>query len=150
MENNCNYSDNWQPYINDYDKFEYDVKLKDGTIVENCYPNGGKFNSISDLHNEQSFDETEVLEIRFSEKPRFGINENVSNVPQYEYLDRVNKPFILHNPYPPELKSVYEEKQFECKGKHQYRLVDTIKKEMGNGSLVTEIWKCQCGKVLGS
>jgi hypothetical protein len=46
MENNSNYSDNWQPYINDYDKFEYDVKLNDGTIVENCYPNGGKFNSI--------------------------------------------------------------------------------------------------------
>jgi len=61
-----------------------------------------------------------------------------------------SEPFILHNPYPPELKSVYEENQFECKGKHQYRLVDTVKKEMGNGSLVTEIWKCQCGKVLGS
>ena len=61
-----------------------------------------------------------------------------------------SEPFILHNPYPPELKSVYEGKQFECKGKHQYRLVDTVKKDMGEGVLVTEIWKCQCGKVLGS
>jgi hypothetical protein len=87
MENNCNYSDEWQPYINDYDKFEYDVKLKDGTIVENCYPNGGNFNSVSDLHNDQSFDESEVSEIRFSQKPRYGINEEVSLAPQYEHLD---------------------------------------------------------------
>jgi hypothetical protein len=43
-DNTCNYSDEWQPYISDYDKYEYDVKLKDGTIVENCYPNAGKFN----------------------------------------------------------------------------------------------------------
>ncbi len=90
MENNCNYSDNWQPYINDYDKFEYDVKLKDGTIVENCYPNGGKFNSISDLHDGQSFDESEVLEIRFSQNPRFHINDEVSNAtPDIEYEKRV-------------------------------------------------------------
>lgn len=87
MENNCNYSDEWQPYINDYDKFEYDVKLKDGTIVENCYPNGGKFNSMSDLHDGQCFDEMEVSEIRFSEKPRYGINGEVSKYSQYEYLD---------------------------------------------------------------
>lgn len=87
MKNNCNYSDYWQPYIGDYDKFEYDVKLKDGTIVENCYPNGGKFNSISDLHEGQCFDEIEVSEIRFSEKPRYGINEEVSERNQYEYLD---------------------------------------------------------------
>lgn len=90
MENNCNYSENWQPYINDYDKFEYDVKLKDGTIVENCYPNGGKFNSISDLHDGQCFDEIEVSEIRFSQNPRFGINEDVSNVTEdIEYKKRV-------------------------------------------------------------
>jgi hypothetical protein len=89
MENNCNYSDEWQPYINDYDKFEYDVKLKDGTIVENCYPNGGKFNSISDLHNDTSFEGSEISEIRFSEKPRYGINGEVSKYPQYDYLDSV-------------------------------------------------------------
>jgi hypothetical protein len=87
-QNTCDYSDNWQPYIGDYDKFEYDVKLKDGTMVENCYPNGGKFNSISDEHNQQDFDENEVAEIRFSQKPRFGINSGVSEVPQYEWLDK--------------------------------------------------------------
>ena len=88
MENSNNYSDEWQPYIGDYDKFEYDVKLKDGTIVENCYPNGGIFNSISGEHNKQGFDENDVVEIRFSQKPRYGINEEVSEVPQYEWLDR--------------------------------------------------------------
>jgi len=61
-----------------------------------------------------------------------------------------SEPFILHNPYPPELKGIYEGKQFVCKGKHQYRFADTVKKDMGEGVLVTEIWKCQCGKILGS
>lgn len=88
MKNTMNYSDEWQPYRGDYDKFEYDVKLKDGTIVENCYPNGGEFNSISDEHNRQSFPESEVVEIRFSNTPRFGINENVSDILQYEWLDK--------------------------------------------------------------
>jgi hypothetical protein len=87
-DNTCNYSDEWQPYIGDYDKFEYDIKLKDGTIVENCYPNGGKFNSISNKHDGCSFSESLVSEIRFSQNPRFGLNEDVSNVPQYEWLDK--------------------------------------------------------------
>jgi len=148
MVNTCNYSDNWQPYINDYDKFEYDIRLKDGTIVENCYPNGGKFNSISDLHNGQLFDESEVSEIRFSERPRFGINESVSAYPQYDYLNRVNEPYIISKL--PDLKSVYGEKEFVCKGRHQYRLVDKVEKDMGEGVITTEIWKCQCGRILGS
>lgn len=59
-----------------------------------------------------------------------------------------NEPFIIHAP--PPIIDLYGGKEFVCKGKHQYRLVDTAKKEMGNGSLVTEIWKCQCGKILGS
>ena len=88
MQNTCNYSDNWQTYVGDYDKFEYDVKLENGTIVENCYPNGGKFNSISDLHESQSFDEKDVVEIRFSQSPRFAINDEVSNCQQYEWLYR--------------------------------------------------------------
>jgi hypothetical protein len=72
-ENTNNYSDEWQPYTGDYDKFEYDIKLEDGTIVENCYPNGGKFNSISDEHDAQSFDESLIKEIRFSQSPRYGL-----------------------------------------------------------------------------
>ena len=81
------YSDNWEAYQGEYWKREYDIKLKDGTIVENCYPNGGKFNSISDEHNQQDFDEKDVVEIRFSHRPRYGINGKVSSIPQYEWLD---------------------------------------------------------------
>jgi len=109
-QNTCNYSDNWQPYIGDYDKFEYDIKLKDGTIVENCYPNARMFGSISDNHDQQQFDENEVVEIRFSQKPRFAINSGVSEVPQYEWLDKQielrkqkeqfeTPPILYTNPY---------------------------------------------------
>jgi hypothetical protein len=103
MENTCKYSDEWQPYLGDYDKFEYDIVLKDGTLVENCYPNAGKFNSISDEHNQQSFDGSLVSMIRFSEKPRFGLNGGVSSRPQFEWLDRrrleAEMNFELCNPY---------------------------------------------------
>jgi len=101
MTNTCNYSDEWQPYIGDYDKFEYDIRLKDGTVVENCYPNGGKFNSISDEHNQQSFEESLVSEIRFSERPRFALNRNVSERPQFDWLERkrVESEMIYENPY---------------------------------------------------
>lgn len=85
-DNHCNYSDEWQPYIGDYDKFEYDIRLKDGTVVENCYPNADKFNSISDEHNSQSFPAELVADIRFSENPRFGINGSVSEREQYKWL----------------------------------------------------------------
>jgi len=78
MTNSCNYSDNWQPYTGEYDKFEYDIKLKDGTIVENCYPSAGKFISISPQHDQQSFADTLVEEIRFSEKPRYLIDNPFS------------------------------------------------------------------------
>jgi hypothetical protein len=89
-ENTCNYSDEWQPYIGDYDKYEYDIKLKDGTIVENCYPNAGAFHSISDNHNGQSFAKSLVSEIRFSQKQRYMINpDEITNAPiDEEYFNR--------------------------------------------------------------
>lgn len=59
-----------------------------------------------------------------------------------------SEPFIIQAPHP--MINPYGGKEFVCKGRHEYRLVDTVKKEMGNGTLVTEIWKCQCGKILGS
>lgn len=90
-DNTCNYSDEWQPYIGDYDKYEYDLRLKDGTIVENCYPNAGSFSSISDKHDQQEFNGEDVAEIRFSEKPRYGLNSGVSERPQYEWLDAQSK-----------------------------------------------------------
>ena len=54
-------------------------------------------------------------------------------------------PFVLSNPYPLKM----EGKQFKCKGKHQYRLSDTIKDEREYGTITKEVWSCQCGKVLG-
>jgi hypothetical protein len=148
MENNCNYSDEWQPYINDYDKFEYDIKLKDGTIVENCYPNGGMFNSVSDLHDGRGFWENEVSEIRFSENPRFGINDCVSSRNQYKYLDsQKESKFFLTNPYPFKENEFYNGKQFVCKGKHQYREVQE-REDVGEGILIKSTWICECGRVL--
>lgn len=76
-DNTCNYSDEWQPYMGDYDKFEYDIQLFDGRIIENCYPNAGKFNPL--MNNDQYL-ETEVDKIRFSQNPKMGLNSNVSNV----------------------------------------------------------------------
>jgi hypothetical protein len=88
MKNTCNYSDEWQPYIGDYDKFEYEIKLKDGRTIDNCYPNGGLFNSISEEHDKEVFPESDVLEIRFSQNPKFGINDGVSNVDQSKYFEQ--------------------------------------------------------------
>lgn len=74
MKNTCNYSDNWQIYIGDYDKFEYDVKLIGGTIIYNCYPNNGYFKST----NGNQVHESNVVQIRFSQNPKMGINDFVS------------------------------------------------------------------------
>jgi preprotein translocase subunit SecA len=35
-----------------------------------------------------SFDGSGVVEIRFSERPRFGLNAGVSDRPQYEWIDK--------------------------------------------------------------
>lgn len=86
------YSDEWEPYQGEYWKREYDIKLKDGTIVENCYPNAGKFNSISEQHDQQQFEEDQVSEIRFSDKPRYMIGNPFSTkVPDEDYVKFIEK-----------------------------------------------------------
>jgi len=60
------------------------------------------------------------------------------------------EPFIVRNPYPPELATIGKSKPASCKGAHEYRLAETIKEDLDNGSIVREVWKCKCGKVLGS
>jgi len=86
------YSDEWEPYQGEYWKREYDIKLKDGTIVENCYPNARKFNSISEQHDQQQFEEDQVLEIRFSDKPRYMLNNPFSTkVPDEDYVKSIEK-----------------------------------------------------------
>ena len=135
-ENTCNYSDHWQPYINDYDKFEYDVKLLDGIVIENCYPNARKFNSISDEHDAQGFHESLVAEIRFSNNPKMWLNKNISLITQYEREEEKEPTYF--NPTPTEfiiqaLPTYGYEKKFTCKGKHQYREE-------------SKVWVCQCGR----
>lgn len=70
--NSCNYSYEWQPYRNDYDKYEYDIRLKNGRVVENLYPNAGHFCSLDDR---EDIPESEIAEIRFSVNPKWGISK---------------------------------------------------------------------------
>lgn len=54
--------DTWIPYV-EYEKEECDVKLKDGTVVNHCWPNAGKFNPLcSDI---EAVLEEDVAEIRY-------------------------------------------------------------------------------------
>lgn len=74
IDNTCNYSKDWQPYIGEYDKFEYDIKTRDGKVVTNCYPNAGTFISMTEKNEDRHVLQEDVVEIRFSEKPIMGIN----------------------------------------------------------------------------
>ena len=119
--------------MGDYDKFEYDIRLKSGEVVENCYPNAGVFNSISDVYDGEGFSEDLVEEIRFSKRPRFGINDNVSSVSQEDVDKLIDHFTTVHHP---QIREVYKTKGFVCKGRHEYRQqADTS-------------WVCQCGKRL--
>ncbi|MCV6900937.1 hypothetical protein OE165_28290, partial [Escherichia coli] len=65
-ENPLGYSDEWQAYKDDYSNHEFDIKLHDGRVIENCYPNAGQFQPFS---TNDSYDEKDVAEIRFSNNP---------------------------------------------------------------------------------
>lgn len=126
-DNTCEYSDNWQPYKMDYDKFEYDIKLKNGTIIKSCYPNAGKFNSMSNEHNGESFNEDLVDEIRFSNNPIIGINDDVSNINQ-----SINTESYIEfesNPKGRKEERLYNEIRNYCSGK--FSLKD-VKKQIEN------------------
>lgn len=73
----CKYTKEWQSYDMDYDKWEVDIRLIDGTIVENCYPNAGVFTSFSEEHEGQQFKEELVGDIRLSHKEVLDINFGV-------------------------------------------------------------------------
>ena len=86
-KNTCKYSDTFQAYNGGYDKYEYDIRLKSGKVILNCYPNSGKFNFIGGLYSGLSVKEQEVQEIRFSNEPVLCINGQVSNISQEYYID---------------------------------------------------------------
>lgn len=89
MENTNNYSDDWQQYTGDYDKFEYDIILKDGTLVTNCFPNARKFLSFSEEHERQSFSEDLVDKIRFTQSPKIVLENDHSQAYQ-EFMNNLN------------------------------------------------------------
>jgi len=55
-------------YKNDYLKECYDIKLKDGTIIYNCYPNAGKFMSFN---NQGTHDGKDISLFRLAANPFF-------------------------------------------------------------------------------
>lgn len=85
-ENQLGYSDDWQPYRG-YEKYEYDIKLFTDEVVENCYPNAGEFTPFS---SNRGYDESRVIEIRFSNRPVSMLNLNVSEHRPIERDDYVS------------------------------------------------------------
>ena len=80
----------------------------------------------------------------------YGKSADGSDVKEFEglFINPNNPNEWSNTPY--EIKrNLPKQKKWICKGKHQYKLTDTIEIDMGEGVLVTEIWNCQCGKVLG-
>lgn len=62
----------WKPYSGSYDKSWYDLKLTNGRIVRDCWPNAGRFHSF---HEEDQFlgyiDGDRVAEIQEVDNPFF-------------------------------------------------------------------------------
>ncbi len=77
--NTCNYSTEWQPYINDYDKNEYDVMTKAGKIFRNCYPNAGIFMSFEGGNN-GNVDGADVDKIRITPRSEQKLNINSASL----------------------------------------------------------------------
>lgn len=75
-DNTQNYSDDWQIYTGDYDKFEYDIITKEGKVYENCYPNAGKFTTM--VGETVSIKEEDVVQIRFSNNPKMYLDNEFS------------------------------------------------------------------------
>jgi hypothetical protein len=75
-ENTLGYSDEWQVYRG-YEKFEYDIQMKSGELIENCYPNDGIFCSLrtNDRYREEYIDY-----IRFANNPLTIMNLDVSEM----------------------------------------------------------------------
>lgn len=43
--------DEFEDYPGDYEKICYDIQLKDGRVIENCYPNAGHFIELKTSHD---------------------------------------------------------------------------------------------------
>jgi hypothetical protein len=79
---NCSYgySFEFKPYLG-YDKFEYDILLKDGTTMFSCYPNAGFFTSIHKDTVNKKVEYTEIDKIRFTHFPIWNITKPINPYP---------------------------------------------------------------------
>lgn len=81
-------------------------------------------------HLENSKDKIEFVSI-----------DDVEKLIESNSIKPINKPFIIHAQ--PKVELYPEQKQFVCKGKHQYRQV----LEESEGCTIST-WVCQCGEKL--
>lgn len=70
------YNDKWTDYDHSYgyDKQEYDIELKNGKCIFNCYPNAGVFTSYNE-NTRGEYKESDVSKIRLSKDEMLWINE---------------------------------------------------------------------------
>ncbi len=62
----------WTPFDGDYEKRIQDIKLKNGDIVYECYPNAGEWNILRKKGNEKYYGKeipvTEATHTRLTDK----------------------------------------------------------------------------------
>lgn len=54
--------DEWAPYTGKYLKSFYDIKLKDGRIIRDCWPNNGKFRRTDGF--DSTWGPSDIIQIR--------------------------------------------------------------------------------------
>lgn len=53
----------WTDFDGHYEKHECDIMLKNGTIIHNCWPNGGEFNELE--AGKRVFKNDEISKLRY-------------------------------------------------------------------------------------
>lgn len=61
------FSQEWQPFSGDYEKKVQDIKLKDGSVIEMCYPNSGVFMCLSN-NSQKDIPVKDVAFVRLAHK----------------------------------------------------------------------------------
>lgn len=62
----------WQPYSGEYLKQWYDVRLKNGDVVKDCWPNAGFFHSFDEQDQHRGrIAGSEVTEVQEVDNPFF-------------------------------------------------------------------------------
>jgi hypothetical protein len=71
----------WKPFPGEYEKLWYDIKLNDGTVYENCYPNAGRFHYY--------YREVKEFRVRETEMNKFWLEKlkRCKETSTYEYTE---------------------------------------------------------------